>query len=271
MLVLKGFIIGLGKIIPGVSGSMLAISLGLYEKMISAINNFFKDIINNSKFLMKVLIGVLISIILFSKVVVLLLNKYYVITIFSFVGLICGSLSDIKKEINLKKDYILIIPIIILLIIINYLTFSNDVDITNSFVNFIYWIFAGFVEAISTVVPGISGTSMLMMIGAYDKLILAISNLFSIDTFAYNLPILLPFLIGMIGGVFIISKIISYLFSKHKEKTYSLIYAFSISSILLMLINCFSKTILILDIIVGLLFFTICFYLSKKVNHLSSD
>ena len=193
MLILKGFIIGLGKIIPGVSGSMLAISLGLYEKLINSINNFFKDIIKNSKFLINVLIGVLISIILFSKVVVLLLNKYYIITMFSFIGLILGGMSDIKKEIDIKKDYKLIVIIMLFFIIINYLTFSNDINIQNNFVKFIYWVFVGLVDAVSTVVPGISGTSMLMMMGAYDELMLTISSIFNIDIIIYNLSILLPF------------------------------------------------------------------------------
>ena len=69
MLIIKGIIIGIGKIIPGVSGSMLAISKGIYQKLIDSINNFFKDIKNNSIFLIKVIIGTLISIIFFSNVI----------------------------------------------------------------------------------------------------------------------------------------------------------------------------------------------------------
>ena len=271
MLILKGFIIGLGKIIPGVSGSMLAISLGLYEKLINSINNFFKDIIKNSKFLISVLVGVLISIILFSKVVVLLLNKYYIITIFSFIGLILGGMSDIKKEIDIKKNYKLIVIIMLFFIIINYLTFSNDINIKNNFIKFIYWIFVGLVEAISTVVPGISVTSMLMMIGAYDELMLTISSIFNIDIIIYNLSILLPFLIGMISGIFIVSKLIGYLFNNYKDKTYSAIYAFSISSIIIMFINCLNKKIYFMDIILGLILLIVFYFISKKVNHLSSD
>ena len=98
MLFLKGIIIGIGKIIPGVSGSMLAISMGIYQRMIDSINNFFKDIKKNSMFLLKIGIGVLISIVFFSNIILKCLNNYYIITIFFFIGLIIGSFEDINNE-----------------------------------------------------------------------------------------------------------------------------------------------------------------------------
>ena len=250
---------------------MIAISLRLYERLIYSINNFFKDIVKNSKFLIKVLIGVLIAIILFSKLVVFLLERYYVITVFTFIGLIFGSLQDIKKETKIKKHYLLFFLVLLSLIIINYLGFKNNINIENNILNFIYWIFVGFVEAFSTVVPGISGTSMLMMIGAYDKLMAALSNVLNVDIIIYNLSILLPFLIGMIGGVFIISKLIYFLLNTQKEKTYCAILAFSYSAIIIMLFNCFDKMVNYYDALVGLVLFTLGYYISKKVNHLSSD
>ena len=99
MLILKGIIIGIGKIIPGVSGSMLAISMGIYQRLIDSINNFFKDTKNNFKFLLKIGIGIIIAIVFFSKLITSCLNKYYLITMFFFIGLIIGSLNDIKINI----------------------------------------------------------------------------------------------------------------------------------------------------------------------------
>ena len=103
MLVLKGFIIGIGKIIPGVSGSMLAISMGIYQQMIDSVINFFIDIKNNLKFLLKIGVGVLIAIMFFSNIILKCLEKYYIITMFFFIGLIVGSFKDIKKEIHTTK------------------------------------------------------------------------------------------------------------------------------------------------------------------------
>ena len=100
MLILKGIIIGIGKIIPGVSGSMLAISMGIYQKLIDSINNFFKYPKENLKFLIKIGIGIIISIIFFSNIILNCLNNYYLVTIFFFIGLIIGSLGDIKENIS---------------------------------------------------------------------------------------------------------------------------------------------------------------------------
>ena len=102
MLILKGIIIGIGKIIPGVSGSMLAISMGIYQKLIDSVNNIFKYPKENFKFLFKITIGVIISIVFFSNIILNSLNKYYIITMFFFIGLIIGGFNDIKLNIECK-------------------------------------------------------------------------------------------------------------------------------------------------------------------------
>ena len=79
MLFIKGIIIGIGKIIPGVSGSMLAISMGIYEQLVNSVNNLFKDFKKNIKFLAKIGFGIAISIILFSNIILKCLDSYYII------------------------------------------------------------------------------------------------------------------------------------------------------------------------------------------------
>ena len=97
---IKGFVIGIGKIVPGVSGAMLAISLGVYDKAIYYICNFKNDIKNSFKYLFPLGVGIIISIVLFSKVISLCLNKYYVITMLFFIGLIIGGIPDILNKVN---------------------------------------------------------------------------------------------------------------------------------------------------------------------------
>ena len=158
MLILKGFIIGIGKIIPGVSGSMLAISMGIYQQMIDSVINFFIDIKNNLKFLLKIGVGVLIAIMFFSNIILKCLDKYYIITMFFFIGLIVGSFNDIKKEIKIKNVKAILITIIITLLI-GIININNEININNAFLNFIYFVFVGLVDAFTMVVPGISGTA----------------------------------------------------------------------------------------------------------------
>ena len=125
MLFIKGIIIGIGKIIPGVSGSMLAISLGVYQNMIDSINCFFVKPVENAKFLSKIGIGILISILLFSKIIVKSLEISYIVTIFFFIGLIIGSLEDLKYNIDKKNNYISIV-ISIVVIPLGLLNINNQ-------------------------------------------------------------------------------------------------------------------------------------------------
>lgn len=195
MLIIKGMIIGLGKIIPGVSGSMLAISLGVYEELIESLNNILKFTKLNIKFLIKIIVGILISIIFFSNIINNLLNRYYFITMLFFVGLIIGGFTDIKGNISSKNSKVIIISFLIALIL-GIIGLNNDVNIKSSTLFFIYFLFIGIVDAFNTVIPGISGTATLMMLGAYRILINSFSTMFNFNNLSENSLILIPFFIG---------------------------------------------------------------------------
>jgi len=96
--ILKGFIIGIGKIIPGVSGSMLAISMGVYERALKIISDVRKSKLSDFIFLLTLVIGVFIGISLFSKGVKWVLSVCYLPTMLLFVGLILGGTPDVVKE-----------------------------------------------------------------------------------------------------------------------------------------------------------------------------
>ena len=189
MLILKGIIIGIGKIIPGVSGSMLAISMGIYQKLIDSINSFFKTPKQNFKFLFKIGIGVIISMVFLSNLILDCLNKYYLVTIFFFIGLIIGGCDDIKQNTSKKYNYIAIISFV-LITLLGFINIDNQVNVTNIILNFLYFLFIGFVDALTMVVPGISGTATLMMLGAYEKVIELYSNIFNLSLLLDNLKLL---------------------------------------------------------------------------------
>lgn len=267
MLIIKGIIIGIGKIIPGVSGSMLAISMGIYQQLIDSINNFFKYPKDNFKFLSKIAIGVVISIVFFSNIIMNSLNKHYIITMFFFIGLILGGFSDINENITKKSKSVFLISCIVV-ILLGLINIDNEIEIENSILNFIYFIFAGFIDAVTTIVPGISGTATLMMIGAYDSLIKCLSNAFDLYYIEYNIKILVPFIIGFGVGIITTVKLIEYLFKNCKSKTYSSILGFSIATIVLMFIKSFNSFYTVTDLFVALIFLLIGIYITKKINQL---
>ncbi len=265
MLIIKGIIIGIGKIIPGVSGSMLAISMGVYKKLIDSINNFFCNPKENFYFLSKIATGVVISVIFFSNIIVFCLDKYYLITIFFFIGLIVGSLNDIRINTKKGNNYIVFITFI-LVTILGLINIDNDVVIKNNLINFAYYIFVGFIDAVTMVIPGISGTATLMMIGAYNSLIKTYSTILDFSILIDNIKILLPFMIGIFIGVIITVKIINYLFKYHKDKTYSAILGFSISTIVLMSIRCLNTSYTFNTLITAFIFLFLGVFIIKKIN-----
>jgi len=269
-LILKGIIIGIGKIIPGVSGSMLAISMGIYQKLIDSVNSFFKYPKQNSKFLFKIAIGVIISMVFFSNLILDCLNKHYLITMFFFIGLIIGGFGDLKKNTNKKYNYIAVISFL-LITFLGFININNEVNITNSFISFLYFLFIGFVDALTMVVPGISGTATLMMLGAYERVIEMYSNIFNFSLFLDNLKIITPYIIGISIGIICTVKLINFLFKNYKEKTYSIILGFSVSTIVLMFVKCIASFYTLFDLIIAFILLFIGVFITKKINHIFND
>ena len=251
ILILKGLIIGFAKVMPGVSGSILAISMGVYDKGIDAITRFFDNIKENTKFLFFLGIGIFIAIILGSNIVYLLLNNYYVVTMLFFMGLIFGSTPKIIIKVDKTiKGYI------ISLITFTFITLITTININNNNINnsiFIYLI-SGLIDAFGMVVPGISSTALLMVIGTYNNIIYSLSN---IENIIINLNILLPYGLGIFIGIIITSIIISYLFRKYNKLTFSFILGVVFSTLFTLLLKIFSYNINIKNLVIGLLLLSI--------------
>ncbi len=214
-LFLIGLLIGIAKIVPGVSGAVIAIRFNLYERIIDSILNYFKDIKKNTNFLFSIFSGVILAIVIFSKFILYLYTRYTLITKIFFSILILTGIKDIIK--NSHKYYLSVFSLIITLMIFK-LPFKCDLN----------YFFMGIIESISVIIPGISGTSIYISLGVYEKLL----NLFIFFPFK---PLLF-FSLGFIISSIIILKVISFLFLKYKKETYALILGFLFASIILMFI-----------------------------------
>ena len=246
ILVIKGLIIGFAKVMPGVSGAILAISMGVYDKGISSITSFFDDIKENIKFLFFIGTGIIFAIMLGSNIVYFLLNNYYVITMLFFIGLIFGSTPKIISRVDKSIKGVLLV--ITTFIIITLLTTMN---INNNKINYsiIIFLISGLIDAFGMVVPGISSTALLMVLGTYNNIIYSLSNL---ENIINNLNILIPYGLGIFIGVIITSIIINYLFKKYNKLTFSFILGVILSTLLKLLLEIFSHYINIKDLVIGL-------------------
>ena len=270
VLFVKGFVIGIGKIIPGVSGAVLAISLGVYETAIVAINNFFSNVSKHLKFLSILALGVTCAIILVSNLVKYMLNSFYLPTMLLFIGLIIGGIpmlfSKVKNKRVSKTNVAISIVFFSLVVLLSFLKSNNQMIFTNDTYSYFLLIIIGIIDAATMVIPGISGTAVLMLIGCYDTIINTFSNLMNFDYFLENLQILFPFTIGVCVGIILIVKLMAYLFKYHEEKTYYAIIGFALSSIFLLFIQTMSNNYQFSHILIGLLLLIVGYKLSRKLD-----
>lgn len=262
MLIIKGFLIGIAKILPGISGAILAISLGIYENAIEAVSTFFKNPVKSLKYLCPLLIGVGLAVILSSKIIAYLLTNYYLFTIILFVGLMVGGMPDLLKKITFDRlkliHYFLLIgsfSFVFLISLVGKQTFFSVPSLGLYFL-------IGSIDAVTTIVPGISGTAILMVLGCYHLLLDLMSNIGSF----YNSSFLIAYGIGLIISAFLTSKAMNYLFKKKELAIYSVITGFMVSSILILLINCFKCITGLSDIFISVILFISGIVISKKFS-----
>lgn len=258
ILFFKSFIIGIAKIIPGVSGAMLAVNFSIYDKLINAITNFFGDKKNNLKFILIFGSGLLLSITLFSNIVRYFIGTYYLITMMLFIGLITGGTYNFSKNIKLNiKNIIIVILTITILLSISLFNINNNYIIQNNYLDYIMFFIGGIIEIFSSIVPGISGTSILMLLGIYDNILIILSNIFNISYVLDNLNLYISYGLGMFISFIICSIIISYLLKKYRNLFDTIVLGLSISSIIILLIMTFTKSFSFIDLIIGIILFFI--------------
>lgn len=264
-LIIIGFIIGVAKIIPGVSGSMLAISFGLYERTIEAVTHFFDNYKENLKFLLLLGSGILLAIITCSKVILFFLTNYYLYTILLFLGLIIGGIINFSKEISFsKKNILLMIIIIFSFLVLSNLDVSLSYEITNSFFDNIIFFLSGVLEVFSSLVPGISGTVLFLLLGIYDEILLLNSSIFDVSYVINNINLYISYGMGMSISFIIFSYIINYLFKRYRAFMNVIIFSLCIGSLILMILLVEFVTI---NYFIALLLFISGFFLGKKTSN----
>lgn len=233
---LKGFIIGIGKIVPGVSGAMLAITLGVYDKAIQAFTCFTSDIKKNFKYLLLLGIGIISSIIVFSKIINYFYTNHYIPTMLFFMGLIIGGIPGLINKTSYNYRNIIITSVSFLIVTI-FSFINNTYMLKGNFVDYIILFIGGIAEAFSSIVPGISGTALFMVMGIYNIVIEMLANLTNVVYVADNFLLLFFFVIGLFLGIILISIVVKWLFSKYSSKTYSAILGFCLSNIVILFLK----------------------------------
>lgn len=241
---IKGMAIGIANAIPGVSGGTIAFVLGIYEKLTYSISTLptaliklkWKDIIESFKILIPTFLGAAVSIFLFLNIINYLFSNYPIPTKIFFVGLVLGSFPFITKtveEYNFKVFFAFFLGAFIMAIFVYFdinkpmgeATYSGNFSVFYGIKLF----FCGIAAAIAMVIPGISGSLLLLILGEYENISYFVSTLKSNFNNVYPLIFLG---IGVIIGIFAISKLITILIQKYRSTLFGFVLGILVVSFL---------------------------------------
>lgn len=234
--VFVGVIFGFANIIPGVSGGTAMVVFGMYERIILVITDFRNRIREDWKFFLPIVVGMGISIFLFGSIMDVVLTKHESLMQMFFIGVIVFSVPMIARKSfaakrSLKADLPCVIAFLAMLGVMIWMAVAKanaaeveEVKAEGSFLLLaLELIGSGALACATMIIPGISGSLVMVMIGMYGKIMAALHT--------FDLAQLIPFGIGMIIGLFACAKLIRYLLKHHERVTYSAILGFVVGSV----------------------------------------
>lgn len=239
----KGGAIGLAMIIPGVSGGTLAVLLGVYDKIIESVGNLFKRFKESFLFLLPIALGAVLAFAALYFPLKYALKYAPFPTMLLFAGLMLGSIPDLIKKSNengfKKSDAAGIVLSCALVIGICFIPTIGNVDLSANMQVWQYFLllFMGMLASCALVVPGVSGSMLMLIFGYYEPLLACISGLKT--SFGNSLLVLATFAVGLVIGFFTIAKLMQFLLKKFRRATYWCITGFVIGSIPAIIITFF--------------------------------
>lgn len=276
--IFKGMLIGIANIIPGVSGGTMAVSMGIYDRLISCISHPFKDLKNNILFLLPIALGMGIAIIASAFGIDYLFEAFPLQTNLLFIGLIMGSLPAIYgkvKAVTMRVGHIL--AAVIFFAVVVGTAFMNDsgggyVDLRPTVSGVVLLFLVGVLASATMVIPGVSGSMMLLLLGYYNPILDTIKAFFvavlgmDFVTLFDTVLILAPFGIGVLVGMVAIAKIIEVVFERFPSYAYwGIIGLLFGSPIAILMVGTFYE-ITIMGIVTGVIALACGLLISNKLG-----
>ena len=235
--IVKGLVVGVANIIPGVSGGTMAVVMGIYDKLIGAVSDLRKDFKNSVLYLLPIGIGAVLGIVLFSHLIEFLLRDFTMPTNIFFLGLILGSIPMIyHRAVREKFKKVSLLPFFVSFAIMMVMTLLQNVSDEGSALittltvgSAVRLLLSAAVAAACMIMPGISGSMVMVLLGVYTSVLTAISSM--------NIPILVPVAVGVLIGIFAGAKIIDICMKRYEQQTYFAILGLIAGSILPILLN----------------------------------
>lgn len=261
---LKGIIVGIGGVAPGLSGSVLLIIFGLYEKTLDALGTLLTDFKKNVRFLLPLVAGMFLGVVLFSKVIDFFLEQYEIQTRFCFLGLILGTVPMFYKEVKKKgfsaKYYVVILFAAILgtwMFTLNPNAFPQVEDPT-----LFQSVLLGVAVAATAIIPGVDPAVFLSSLGLYEIYVSSLAE--------FDLLVLIPLAVGLACGAMGISFVIGILFRRFYTAAFSTVFGIFLS----MIPNMLNETCVLglnMTSVISLLAMAVGFFVSYYLGNLEKD
>ena len=276
--IVQGAVVGVANIIPGVSGGTMLVAMGLYDRLIHAITHLRSEFKKSLELLFPILIGAGLAIVILSRLFEFLFEYYPIPTNFAFCGLIAGSLPFIFEKVKGHKVTIgKVIPFFIFFAIVVGMALLGETDgkaadVSFNFINATKLLGVGIIAAATMVIPGVSGSMMLMLMGYYNTILKSINQFidallaFDLQDIFVQCGILVPFGIGVVLGIFLIAKLIEILFARAEIHAYYAIIGLIMASPIAILLGIDWNGWTILQVALGIFFFIAGWFAASKLG-----
>ncbi len=276
--VLKGMVVGVANIIPGVSGGTMMVSMGIYDKLIHCLTHLFKEFKESMKFLIPIFVGVGIALVGLSFIIQPAFEHFPLQTSCLFIGLIVGGLPAAWKKVKgkgIKISYI--IPFLVFFVLVVGLALigekeGNAADLTFGLWSCIKLFVVGIIASATMVIPGVSGSMMLLLLGYYNPIVSAIKNFvtalasFDMQGILQGCGVLVPAGVGIVVGIFAIAKLIEVVFDKFPMQAYWAIIGLIVASPFAVLLMAQLGTITVVSVAVSVVTFVVGFVIAMKLG-----
>jgi Predicted membrane protein len=265
-----GTIIGIVAMVPGLSGAVLAVCLGVYERLIADLADLRHKLKEDFVFILLIGIGILAGTFIVSFGLEYVLENYEAVAYLFFTGLIIGQFPSLLKQTDrtkpVTKTNILALVIgLCIMVVMGALIAAEESEVVfdHDLMAYLCMIGIGFIFAISHLVPGISGTTIMVVLGVMTTLTTAITNL--------DIAFLIPICLGLLLGVLSFAKVVHHSIVNHRNTTYSLVIGLTIGSIGVMLLYVYNEVGGWEDIALGVLFFFVGILVSMALSKLGKE
>lgn len=277
-ILLKGMVIGIANIIPGVSGGTMAVSMGIYDKLIHCLTHLFKEFKESIKFLLPVLIGAAIALVGLSFVITPAFEHFPLQTNCLFIGLIVGGLPAVWTKVKgkgIKLSYL--IPFLVFFVLVVGMAAMGETegaaaDLSFSAGSVIKLFFVGIIASATMVIPGVSGSMMLLLMGYYNPIVASIKSFvealvaFDMAGILQGCGVLVPMGIGIVFGIFAIAKVIEIVFEKFPMQAYWAIIGLIVASPIAILILGETGVISIVSVLTSIVTLGVGFVIAMKLG-----